>query len=29
MFERLLAMSYIDTTDLPANSHWQALALVA
>ena len=23
MFERLLAMSYIDTTDLPSNSHWQ------
>lgn len=24
MFERLLAMGYIDTTDLPSNSHWQA-----
>ncbi|MYM58567.1 hypothetical protein GTG28_04955 [Vibrio sp. OCN044] len=24
MFDRLLAMNYIDTADLPANSHWQA-----
>ena len=28
MFERLLAMSYIDTTDLPSNSHWQVFVLV-